>query len=213
MDKKVFFVFMACITFCSMSCTSKKMKNVGTEYQDGFVEIAKENKGIAYTAMYCGIDKTPFIAFFNRDSIDMSSDKQHVWCFDSLGREMFFRECIGTYWEDFSNLLQGDPPRPRALLICEDVYNQNGKRTQRSFRTRQNLPDFMSSHDIRLLDNTRLTLSKLPKSRYYLFIDWYWVYPEQAYETIRRIDSACVINKDIAFVKVHNTNYKGTPFR
>ena len=79
MDKKVFFVFMICITLCSMSCTSREMKNVGTEYQDGFVEVAKENKGIAYTAMYCGIDKTPFIAFFNRDSIDISPGRQQVW--------------------------------------------------------------------------------------------------------------------------------------
>lgn len=185
------------------------MSELGTEYKGDSIKISEQNKAIGYVAQFYGIDKTPFVCYYNRDTIYCPMPS--VACFDSNGRAINVSSCYSTLFGDYNHLLKGDIKYKASLFEVTTYRDAEGKR-KTLFQFRKSLDKYLKDNDIRLLDDSRLTLSKLPKSEYYFFVDFYWVNPEESFVGLRQIDSICAIDKRVTFIKIHNTNIKGTPF-
>lgn len=72
---------------------------------------------------------------------------------------------------------------------------------------RTNLYGFLKDNEILLLNNKRLTIDMLPKSDYYLFVDWIWLAPAGSFDDFSKLDSLCSANASkITFIKVHASN-------
>ncbi|MCQ2271609.1 MAG: hypothetical protein MJZ72_02320 [Bacteroidales bacterium] len=185
------------------------MKHIGEEYTGENIVVSEENKFFEYTAKFISINKTPFVAYLNKDTLDLG-ERQPTYCFDSLGRPVLFTECLSSYCSNLSELLAGNYTVNRYPMTIWRNKNSSDKKTI-GLCLNRNLVQFLRKNDIRLLDNSRLTIEKLPKSNFYLFVEWYWVYPEAGYNVLKRMDSICALNPEVTLVKVHNTNIKGTP--
>lgn len=209
MKNLVSIVCLTIILCCFASCSRQQMKHVGEEYTGETIVVSEDNVFFEYVSEYCGFGRTPFITYLNKDTIDVG-ERQAVWCFDSLGRPILFNQCMNGYCDNLSGLLTGNYKVNKMPLTIRVKKNSSGKKTTNVYLN-YNLVKFLKKNDIRLLDDSRLTIEKLPPSKFYLFVEWYWVYPEEGYEVLHRMDSICAQNPQVAFVLVHNTNIKGTP--
>lgn len=202
---------LATLILCSLvSCSRQQMKHVGEEYTCETAVISEENKLFGLVSEYCGFNKTPFNTYLNKDTIDIGQ-KRTIWCFDSLGRPILFDQCMNCYCDNLSGLLTGKHEVVRMMPLTIKIHKDTSGKKNTNVFFNHNLTKFLKKNDIRLLDNSRLTIGKLPKSKFYLFVEWYWIYPEEGYEVLHKMDSICAQNPQVTFVLVHNTNIKGTP--
>ena len=107
MNIKKSIFFLSILLFCVSSCSRQQMKHIGEEYTGENIVVSEENKFFEYTAKFISINKTPFVAYLNKDTLDLG-ERQPTYCFDSLGRPVLFTECLSSYCSNLSELLAGN---------------------------------------------------------------------------------------------------------
>jgi len=114
-----------------------------------------------------GFNKIAIIAFEN-DTI-LPASFPNIFCFGKDGKEYFISQCYASLLDEISLLCSDTFNAKKAPLFA--ITNKNG---QINVRTKHTLHKFLKKNDYFLLDNRRLDETILPKSDYYVFVDWYF---------------------------------------
>jgi hypothetical protein len=164
------------------------------------IEAVGNNGLFNVAANVSGFNKSAILTFMDKQNVDYPLP--NPFCFNNKGKELQVDACYGTLPAYMS-------------LLCSD--NANSVRTRWHYsieasdrdihlRERLTLHDFLQKHEIVLLNNQRLDESMLPKSTYYLFVDWFF-WTITATDVLVDMDSIANINKEkITLVLIHATN-------
>ena len=178
------------------------------------VSVIGSNEICQIAARMVCFDKNTILAYYNTEE---SPDRMpNPYCFNKEGKEFIVPSCYEAL-SNFAELLVEDNIQKEEFYFFKrdtsttvklkrspfisSIKRMNGKR---SIYFRQNLKDFLRKHDVRLMNNQRLDETMLPKSDYYLFVDW--VFP-MAMDVFSEIDSIATLHSDkITFIAVHACN-------
>ncbi len=188
MKKVVYFGLTAVMLF--VCCTGNKKQNIATSPVNlSEIKPIKKYEFASKMADFIGINKYGTICIRNSEYIDMPMP--HVYCFKDDGSQIYIGSCYATIPDDISDLLNGKEQKMALLDKTHTIY------------------EFLTEINLQYLNGLNITPENLPKSDYYLFIDWYWLMDEQIQKAILKIDNVLIHNKSkvkIQYFKYHATN-------
>ncbi|MFA7402318.1 MAG: hypothetical protein WCZ21_07315, partial [Bacteroidales bacterium] len=131
---------------------------------------------------------------YNIDQDSMQNSCPSVYCFDDKGNELYVPFYLASIPDFITHYLCRDSVKKQCRYWIEE---KNG---QTLLKSRTNLTDFFSENEIMLLNNQRLNETMLPKSRYYLFIEWFFFSPKKTFITLSEIDKTASLHKETVTV-------------
>lgn len=168
----------------SLSCTNNVDNNIASKPLDfDSIQVKKENEICEFTASYIGFDKVSILTYYNRTQDSIVFPLPNVKCFDSKGKEIIAPSCYGLLPQFILNCLIRDSVDRQPLYRIKIVNNKA------SIVKRISLHQFLRKDNIFLLNDTVLDESMLPKSDYYLFVDWFFFASTESMAVIAEMDS------------------------
>lgn len=190
---KIIFIFLITILF--MACNTHTDIKIGTNtiFFDT-VRVREINSLYSELAFNENFNKASIISFYNINQDSMQNSCPNVFCFDNKGNELYVPFYLASIPDFITDYLCHDSVRKQCRYWIEE---KNG---QTLLKSRTNLTTFFSENEILLLNNQRLNESMLPKSRYYLFIEWFFFSPKKTFITLSKIDKMASLHKETVTV-------------
>ena len=117
-------------------------------------------------------------------------------CFNAKGEEIIAPSCYSSLPQFISNCLIRDSVHRKLPYRIETINDKT------SIVKRISLHQFLINNKILLLNDLTLDESMLPKSDYYLFIDWFFYAPTESMAIIAEMDSILSTTKGKATLVV-----------
>lgn len=192
---KIKIVFTIIITILFIACNTHTDIKIGTNsILFDTVGVQEINSLFSELAINENFNKASIISFYNINQDSMQNSCPSVFCFDDKGNELYVPFYLATIPDFITNYLCRDSVKKQCRYWIEE---KNG---QTLLKSRINLTDFFSENEILLLNNQRLNESMLPKSRYYLFIEWFFFSPKKTFNTLSEIDKMASLHKETVTV-------------
>jgi hypothetical protein len=126
----------------------------------------------------------------------------NTFAFDITGKEIHFGNCYATLSNDLARLAL-DSLRyelPYSILLTNGDI---------SLKKRLTIHEFLQEKEIYLLDNRRLDETMLPKTDYYLFVDYFFWSIDLIGDNLIKLDSVANEHKDkVTCVLIHTTKWE-----
>ena len=188
-------VFTIIITISFIACNTHADIKIATNPilfdTLGVLEINTLYSELAFNENF---NKASIISFYNIDQDSMQNSCPSVYCFDDKGNELYVPFYLASIPDFITHYLCRDSVKKQCRYWIEE---KNG---QTLLKSRTNLTDFFSENEIMLLNNQRLNETMLPKSRYYLFIEWFFFSPKKTFITLSEIDKMASLHKETVTV-------------
>ena len=155
------------LVFC-LSCTNNIDNNIAIKPLDfDTIQTKKENEICEFVASYIGFDNVSILTYYNRSQDSIIFPLPNVNCFNAKGEEIIAPSCYSPLPQFISNCLIRDSVHRKLPYRIETINDKT------SIVKRISLHQFLINNKILLLNDLTLDESMLPKSDYYLFIDWF----------------------------------------
>ena len=183
----------------SLSCTNSIDNGIAIKPLDfDNLQVKKENEICEFTASYIGFDNVSILAYYNRSQDSIIFPLPNVSCFNAKGEEIIAPSCYGSLPKFISNCLIRDSVHRKLPYRIETINDKT------SIVKRISLHQFLINNKILLLNDLTLDESMLPKSDYYLFIDWFFYAPTESMATIAEMDSILSTTKGkVSLIVIH----------
>ncbi|HOS16140.1 MAG TPA: hypothetical protein PKX15_03855 [Bacteroidales bacterium] len=184
------------LVFC-LSCTNNIDNNIAIKPLDfDTIQTKKENEICEFVASYIGFDKVSILTYYNRSQDSIIFPLPNVNCFNAKGEEIIAPSCYSSLPQFISNCLIRDSVHRKLPYRIETINDKT------SIVKRISLHQFLINNKILLLNDLTLDESMLPKSDYYLFIDWFFYAPTESMAIIAEMDSILSTTKGKATLVV-----------
>ncbi|OQA90489.1 MAG: hypothetical protein BWY27_00773 [Bacteroidetes bacterium ADurb.Bin234] len=184
------------LVFC-LSCTNNIDNNIAIKPLDfDTIQTKKENEICEFVASYIGFDNVSILTYYNRSQDSIIFPLPNVNCFNAKGEEIIAPSCYSSLPQFISNCLIRDSVHRKLPYRIETINDKT------SIVKRISLHQFLINNKILLLNDLTLDESMLPKSDYYLFIDWFFYAPTESMAIIAEMDSILSTTKGKATLVV-----------
>lgn len=190
---KIFLIIFITITF--IGCNTHTDIKIGTNtILFDTVGVKEINSLYSELALNENFNRASIISFYNIDQDSMQNSCPSVYCFDDKGNELYVPFYLASIPDFITHFLCRDSVKKQCRYWIEE---KNG---QTILKLRTKLTEFFSGNEVMLLNNQRLNESMLPKSRYYLFIEWFFFSPKKSFITLSEIDKIASLHRETVTV-------------